>query len=102
MKFVSIRDLRNNIGRIRESLNKERELVVTSNGRPIALLTEVDGDNLEDQIKAVRRARANLALERVREAARKSGADKMSMKEIERVISEVRKDRKRKKPKSRR
>jgi hypothetical protein len=42
--------------------------VLTLNGRPIALVTPASGEDLEEQLLAVRRARAGIALRRLRAA----------------------------------
>ena len=41
MKFVSVRDLRNKSGQLWKELPEEREMIVTSNGRPIAILATI-------------------------------------------------------------
>ncbi|NTW89032.1 MAG: type II toxin-antitoxin system Phd/YefM family antitoxin, partial [Desulfobulbaceae bacterium] len=38
MKFLSVRDLRGKSAQIWKDLPEEREMVITSNGRPIAIL----------------------------------------------------------------
>ncbi|MEW6201109.1 MAG: type II toxin-antitoxin system Phd/YefM family antitoxin [bacterium] len=93
MKFIPVRELRNNTGKVWETLRTERELVLTANGQPIALMTPVTGENLENQIKAMRRAKASLILEHLRHSAQKNGLDKMPMSEIEKIIGEVRRER---------
>jgi len=47
MKFISIRDLRNDTAGLRRDLQADREIVVTANGRPIAIMTRVDPDTVE-------------------------------------------------------
>lgn len=42
MKFITVRDLRARPAKIWEDLGKEENIVITSNGRPLALLTGVD------------------------------------------------------------
>jgi antitoxin (DNA-binding transcriptional repressor) of toxin-antitoxin stability system len=58
MRFVSVRDLRTKGRQVWEDLAKGNELVVTSNGTPIALITGVSEANLEEAITDLRRARA--------------------------------------------
>jgi antitoxin (DNA-binding transcriptional repressor) of toxin-antitoxin stability system len=93
MKFVTIREFRNKTAEVRKDLDAEREIVLTSNGRPFALLSRLDPDTVEDEIIAVRRARARVAIERMRAKAKAVGLDKMSMKEIDAVIADVRRKR---------
>jgi antitoxin (DNA-binding transcriptional repressor) of toxin-antitoxin stability system len=48
MKFLSVRDLRSKSADVWKGLAEERELVVTSNGRPIAILSVVTEDPRRD------------------------------------------------------
>ena len=58
MKFLSVRDLRSKSADVWKGLSAEREMVVTSNGRPIAILSAVTEDSLEETLGAIRRSRA--------------------------------------------
>ena len=51
MKFISVRDLRGKSAEVWKNLPTEREVVVTSNGRPIAILSAVNESNLEEGFK---------------------------------------------------
>ena len=93
MKFVTVRDLRANTARLREDLEHDREIVVTVNGRTFALMTPVHPDTVEEEVQAVRRARAQAALPRMRRKARADGLDDMTMDKIDAVIAEVRRER---------
>ncbi len=42
MKFVTVRDLRGKTAALWKQLEQEKELVVTSNGKPIAVLSATD------------------------------------------------------------
>lgn len=94
MKFLSTRDLRNRPGFVRELAQKE-DLVLTANGKPIALLLGVEEDDLEETARAVRQARAQRALSRMRRQAAKRNLEKMSPAAIEAQIRAVRSKRKR-------
>lgn len=79
MEFVSTRELRLNPGPVLHRLQEgEREAVVTSHGKPIALLVGVGEDDVEDTLRLVRQARAQLAVSRMRAQAREQGADALS------------------------
>jgi len=93
MRFVTIRDLRANIARLRKDLQEDREIVLTANGRPFALMTPVEPDTVEEEVLAIRRARAQAALSRIRAKAKAEGLDRMSMAEIDAVIAKVRRER---------
>jgi len=90
MKFVTIRELRNKTAEISNDLDTEREIVLTANGRPFALLSRLDPDTVEDEIIAIRRARARIAIERMRAQAKAQGLDGMSMDEVDGIIADVR------------
>ncbi len=94
MEFVSVRDLRIQPGRVWQRLSQAGELVITSNGKPIALLSCVDEATLEQTLTALRRARAQLAVSRLRAAAQTSGADVLSPNEIDAEIRAARQARK--------
>ena len=78
MKFMSIRDLRANTRRLREDLDRGREIVITANGQPFALMTRVNPDRIEDEVLAIRRARARAALSRARSKAKAVGRHEMT------------------------
>lgn len=90
MDFVSVRDLRVNTGAVWARLEREQELVVTLNGRPIALMTGISGSNLETMLDGIRRARFDWAVREARKTAKERGASKMSLEEIQ---TEIRKSR---------
>ena len=93
MKFISIRDLRSDTAGLRRDLQADREIVVTANGRPIAVMTRVDPDTVEQEILAIRRARARAALSRMRDRARSEGLDRLSMDQIDDIVARTRRDR---------
>ncbi len=92
MKYVSIRELRNRPGRVWSVLSKE-DVVLTANGKPMGVLLGVDETRLDDTVAAIRRARAILAVSRMRRRAAETGKDRMSMAEINREIAAVRRRR---------
>ena len=95
MKFVTVRDLRTTPAQIWKQLPGEQEIVITNNGKPIALLTPISDTDMEDTLTAVRRARAATALKKIRSAAIKNGVSNMTMDDINAEIREYRKTKKR-------
>lgn len=91
MQFVSVRDLRGKSSSIWKKLQSEREMVITSNGKPIAVLSAVSENNLEETLMAIRRSVAVTSVNSLQEQAVRSGLDKTSPAEINNVIEEVRK-----------
>ena len=62
MKFLSVRDLKTKSSQVWKELAGQKEMIVTSNGRPIALLSSINENNLEQVLTAFRRARATNAV----------------------------------------
>jgi len=95
MKFVSIRDFRTRTAAVRKDLEQDEDIVLTVNGRPVAIMTPVGPGDLEEELLAIRRARARTALDRIRSRARAAGTDELSMSEVDAVIAETRRERNR-------
>ena len=86
MKFVSSRELRISPRAVWTKLEKEKDLVITSNGRPIGVLTLANEDSLEDVLGSLRAGRAQRAVLTLRRAAVALGLNKWSDKDIQDVI----------------
>ena len=93
MKFVTIRDLRSKSRQIQEDLPKYKEMILTSNGKPVAIMTMSSEESLEDSLAAIRRARAIRAVTGLQLQSAKSGKYMMPAGEIEDEIRRVRKAR---------
>ena len=92
MRFISVRELNTKPKEIWGKIKNE-EVVITSNGRPIALMSAVNEETLEKTIRTLRRSRALMALEDLQNKALISGMDKLNEAEIEFEIQAVRKSR---------
>jgi len=86
MKFVSSRELRINPGVVWKKLEQEKDLVITSNGRPIGVLTFAEEGNLEDILGALRQGRAQAAAVAMRRAAVDRGLNRLTDKDIQAMI----------------
>jgi antitoxin (DNA-binding transcriptional repressor) of toxin-antitoxin stability system len=93
MRFVSVRELRSQSAALWRELPAERQMVVTSNGKPVAILAAVDERNLEQSVATIRRAAVLEALQDIQLESVSNGTDGMSMEEIDEVIAEVRRER---------
>lgn len=93
MRFLSVRDLRGKSAEVWKELPEEREMVVTSNGRPVAILAAVDESNFEESLSAFRRARAVEAVAGLQHQSVERGTDKIAMDEINMEIRAVRRKR---------
>jgi len=93
MKLIAIQDLKQP-RRLKERLRAEKELLLTSDGRPVAVLVDVAAaEDPEAVVQSIRDSRSRLALSRIREAAARSGAARLSLTEINREIAATRKAR---------
>jgi len=94
MKFLSVRDLKTKSSQVWKELPDQKEMVITSNGRPIAVLSAINGDTLEQVLSAFRQARAMQAVNSIQYESIRKGTDSITMEEIENEIKAVRSERK--------
>lgn len=92
MQFISVREMNTKPKEIWEKIKNE-EVVITSNGKPIALLSAVSESTLEKTLRMIRRSRALMALEEMQKKSLAAGLDKITDAEIESEIRAVRKGR---------
>ena len=90
MKFLSIRDLKTKSAQIWKELPKQKEMIITSNGRPVAILTSINENTLEEVLSAFRRARTTDAVVSLQYESVRKGADKLTIDEINTEIKAVR------------
>ena len=93
MKFISVRDLRGKSAQVCKELPQEKEMIITSNGRPIAIIAAISDSNLEESLSAFRQARAVEAVASLQRRSVEMGNDKITMDEIDAEIKAVRKKR---------
>ena len=91
MESVAVREFRVNPGKIWRRLRKSGRMIVTSTGKPIALLTDIKGHSIEDALRIDALAQGAMAVSRLREHAQKYGISKLCPKEIEAEINKSRK-----------
>jgi antitoxin (DNA-binding transcriptional repressor) of toxin-antitoxin stability system len=94
MRFISVRELNTKPKEIWSKI-KEEEVVITSNGKPIALLSGITEETLEKTVRSIRRSRALIALEEMQKKSIDLGFDKWTDSQIDYAIKAVRKSRKR-------
>ena len=95
MKFVTVRDFRNSSRDIWEKVSNDEDVVVTNNGKPTAILVNVNENNLEEVLAGIRQARAMRAFNRLQEQA--ASANYMDDAEVESVIKAYRTEKRAKK-----
>jgi antitoxin (DNA-binding transcriptional repressor) of toxin-antitoxin stability system len=93
MRFISVRDLRSKSAELWRDLPAEGQMVVTSNGKPVAILAAVEEEGVEQTLASFRRNRALTAIERQQVKSAASGRDRITMEEIDEEIRVVRRSR---------
>ncbi|MCE2392954.1 MAG: type II toxin-antitoxin system Phd/YefM family antitoxin [Proteobacteria bacterium] len=93
MKFVSIRELRSRSAAVWDDLAESKDVVVTSNGKPIAILSATTPTTLEASLAALRLARAQLAVAAMQERSREAGIDRWSLDQVNTEIDDARRQR---------
>lgn len=86
MKFVPVRELRGRTSQLWSGLEREKELVVTSHGKPIAILSATDEHSFERTLRDLRRCRADEALSRLQRDASRRGLDSLTMEDVDAEI----------------
>ena len=91
MQFYSVRDFRTQPKQIWDRLAQVHRLIITNNGKPTALMIEIDDDNLEDVLSSVRQSMAMRSANKLRLDAMLNGTSRFSEEEIQAEIAEARK-----------
>lgn len=89
MNYIPVKDLKRT-KMIQDELSKQHELVITKNGKPCALMIEVESQSLEETLQSVRRA---LFASSISSARRKAVENPISDEAISEEISASRKTR---------
>ena len=93
MKFLSVRDLRGKSAEVWKELPREREMIITNNGRPVAILAAINESNLEESLAAFRQARAVEAVASLQRRSVEQLTDTITTAEIDAEIRDVRQKR---------
>jgi prevent-host-death family protein len=97
MEFISVREFRANTAKLWRKLRKEKRLVVTRRGKPVAIVTATSEKEIGEALLRDEGQRALAALDRAQAAARARGVSGMSMAQIDTEIAATRRDRRQKK-----
>lgn len=95
MKFITVRDLRGRPAQVWTKLSREQDLILTSNGKPIAILSAVSEETLEDSLAALRQARAIAAVEAMQSQSVAAGTYRLTQDKIQAEIAAARRQRQR-------
>ena len=92
MRYVATRELRNRPGAFQELVD-EGDVVLTSSGKPFALVIGVDDESVEETVRLVARVRAEQAISRLRKRAAERGLDSLTEDEIDEEVRAARRAR---------
>lgn len=67
-------------------------MIITNNGKPSALMIEIDDENLEDVLASVRQSMAMRAVNKLRLASTQNHSSELLTEEIDDEIAKVHKD----------
>ena len=84
MNFTNVRELRSSPKKVWKKLSKNGELVLTNEGKPIALMLNSEDGDFEELVRGVRQARTMTSINNMRLIAQENGF--MSDEEIEAEI----------------
>lgn len=87
MRYVSSKEVRSNSA----VLWKDKETIITIKGKPVALVTRIEGDPTE-VLLLMKRIKAMFAVEKMGTISKEKGLDKLSDEDISRMIDEIRKE----------
>ena len=96
MRYVEIRELQKlPAAEWKKVLMEENALAVTSDGKPIALLSALPDCSLNHYVSTVKRVRAQNSAAAMQQASMKAETDRMSLDDINAEISSARSERSR-------
>ena len=93
MRSVSLHELQSLSASAWEALVEDKDVVVTSNGKAVAILSAATDSTLEDALADLRQSRGLLAVARMQSAARDAGLDRWSLDEVNVEIGRSRQQR---------
>jgi antitoxin (DNA-binding transcriptional repressor) of toxin-antitoxin stability system len=92
MIFYSVRDLRTHPRDVWKKLSETQEVVITNNGKPSALMIEIDEENFEEVLASIRQSRAMRAVNKLRLASIRGGRSDMTIEDIDAEIRKAREE----------
>ena len=93
MRSVTIRELQSLPASSWKAATEKEDLVVTSGGKPIAILSAATASTLDGTLADLRQARGLLAVAKIQREAREAGLDRWSLEMVNAEIDESRRSR---------
>jgi len=97
MSFVSFRELRTSTAKINDMLTDNGKIVVTSNGKPKAVMIQVNENDFEETLAVLNQIKLTKAINNMRASAERSGVAEMTLEEINAEVALSRKERRERK-----
>lgn len=92
MSTISVTDLKKKPAKQWRSAKRD-QVIVTSDGKPVAVLLPVNSESLAPTLSTLRSVRALQAQAALQQAAAANGTDKLTMADIDAEVSAVRRAR---------
>jgi uncharacterized protein YjcR len=90
MATLPYRILRNEPGRLEESLARDGVVILSKNGEPFAVMLDAQTRSLDSVVRIASQVRAMLSVSEIRTLARERGLDRMAAEEIQAEIEAAR------------
>jgi PHD/YefM family antitoxin component YafN of YafNO toxin-antitoxin module len=91
MKFMSLREIRSETGRIKE-MPSDSKIVITNKSKPIAFIISVDETSFEATLSDLQKLQGMRAMRSLQRQAQKNGLSEMTLDDINVEIVEARKE----------
>jgi PHD/YefM family antitoxin component YafN of YafNO toxin-antitoxin module len=91
---MSIREFRASTGHLKELLASKENVVLTSNGKPAAILIDANEENFDETIENISMLRSRRAFLEMHKISKQHGNDSMTLDEINEIINECRREHK--------
>jgi antitoxin (DNA-binding transcriptional repressor) of toxin-antitoxin stability system len=91
VQMIASRELSSKPGAVLSRVASEGTMVVTRDGRPMAILTPTSPESLVEDLQEIAFSKARRAVRNLRSRAGEAGIDSLSAEEIEKEIQAVRK-----------
>ena len=93
MRFVTAKEFRDRSSALWRELATEGQVVVTLNGRPVAVVTSTDERSLGATLSDMERAKALRAMRELQQQSARSGKSNTTQAVIDREIASTRRER---------
>lgn len=78
MTYMAVKDLKKT-RELRDTLSRDREVIVTKDGKPFALMVEISPDAVEESLDEIRRALFSAAVKQARKKAEAAPLDEAAI-----------------------